>query len=875
MRKYIASLLACISLVLFGCDNGTINTNKVNYVQKSGAISGFNLQTPADNGIVESIPTFKWDVANNAEHYTLEIASSTNFSQTEDAVYIKKSGITTNEFNIGANLKYKDTTYYWRVLAINADNSKLCNGDYSSFYYKAKSDQEINFDIEYADEWTVHKEGSQADVSIDNNNFFKNNKKSLVIKFDQEKTNKGTPSSDGWMVITHQQEVEMYGVNAFFFNFYYSGQNARVFLRAVDEDNEYYNAEIKVANNVKQTIIMKFDEFTLRTKGGTTIANQVFDYNYIKYVEIVFEETFGDGICMISDLKAVNYDNYRYMFFNKLDFNEVDKDSVILDNYNFDTEYSSDGNSMKMSFSGAANEHNTSGINGYGFVKVPVNKFMESGDALKLKIQYTGPSSANILLRMIEEDKDRWVYRQACNTIPEDGYVIIPYNAFTLSEYNGDGSRQFYFLKQFQFGVEGVYSNGNATFSDIEIVNLKDRIENLHLSSIESDGTIDNFDNYTTTSQIYYKWQLSTSNKDEAMALNKDMAYGANNKCVKLTYKADMAPACYGLQFDNSVEGYNALSFWANDYSTKFDNAAFNYLSSVSAKMIITLYVESGEEYVYIIDALNRYWTNYTISFDDFILNSPKTVDTMALESQNIVGLMFEFQYYYYTEDGTPYPVYMNNNAIYFDNLRFDNTDKTNSKELATRITPEADNPTLCYIDRFDDYTETSLLNSWSMNESLDYSKIELISEDYNKYMKMQYKGNSDSVSYGFTTLFADEVQAKAIRLNLKGDGKATVYINIYMTYAGENYKYRATLSKVADSWNEYTIGIGEKNFVKVEGTGQVVLSSRYVPNITKITFGIVNSTDKELSYVYVDEIRFDASDAVKYSTNTVTPIGG
>ena len=615
MKKFITIIFTLFMCLLTSCKNTANNekTNTINYERLSGEIGNFNLLSPAKDASVDKIPTFSWEQANNAESYTLEIATSLEFSQTEDAVYIKKIGITSTNFTIGANLKYKDTTYYWRVFASNSNNSKLCNGEYGSFYYIANTGTEINFDIEYADEWTVHELGSPANISIDNNNFFGNNKKSLVIKFDQEMTNRGEPTSDGWMVITHQQEVEMYGVDAFFFNFYYSGQSSKIFLRAIDEDNEYYNAEIKLANNVKQTIIMKFDEFTLRTKGGTTIANQVFDYNNIKGVELVFEETFGDGICMLSDLKAVNYDDYNYMFFSKLNFNDVNKDEIVHENYNFDTTFTDDGTSMNMAFSGNANDKNNSGINGYGFVKVPVEKFMKTGDAIKMKINFEGSNNANVLIRLIEEDRDRWYYRQAAKTIPEDGIVIIPYNAFTLSDYKGDGSRQFYYLRQIQFGVESVYSAGNITFSDFEIVNLKDHIDNLFIAHVEDDGLIENFENYVTSSELYYKWQLSSSNKDESMAINQDMAFGANNRCGKFMYKADMGCAYYGLEFDNNVAGFNSLSFWANDYSTKFSNVAYNYLESVSAKMIISLFVTSGEEYVYVIDALNKYWTNYTI----------------------------------------------------------------------------------------------------------------------------------------------------------------------------------------------------------------------------------------------------------------------
>ena len=61
-------------------------------------------------------------------------------------------------------------------------------------------------------------------------------------------------------------------------------------------------------------------------------------------------------------------------------------------------------------------------------------------------------------------------------------------------------------------------------------------------------------------------------------------------------------------------------------------------------------------------------------------------------------------------------------------------------------------------------------------------------------------------------------VKGKAIQLDIKGDDKATVYINVFFDYAGTLFKYRATLNKVAGSWNTYTIGFDTSNFVKQEG---------------------------------------------------------
>ena len=73
-------------------------------------------------------------------------------------------------------------------------------------------------------------------------------------------------------------------------------------------------------------------------------------------------------------------------------------------------------------------------------------------------------------------------------------------------------------------------------------------------------------------------------------------------------------------KFINSPSNYNAISFNANDASVKFDDVVFNHIEKVSAKMMVSLYLSSDEEYTYVIDSLNQYWTNYTINFSSFIV---------------------------------------------------------------------------------------------------------------------------------------------------------------------------------------------------------------------------------------------------------------
>ena len=501
MKKKIWIVLLCLlaaACVFAACakKEKVYSSNEFSPTVQKGEIGDFSAVSPKDNAVTLTVPVFSWTAATKAETYTLEIASTEEFDA-EDKTYFKKTGITTTSFTIGAALKTKNKTYYWRVSAVNSDNVKLFSDGVQSFYYQANMQEEVPIEIAYADEWTVHEVGSKATVAIDKKDFFGNGKDSLTVKFDEEDTNQGEgfEESDGWIVVTHSHETEFYGVDAFYFNFYYAGNDSEILFRVVDEDNEYWNAPIKLANNAKQTIIIRFDEFTLRTKGGTPIQNQVFDYNYIKSFELVFEKSFGDGIAYFSDLRAINYDKYSDLFISSFDFNNY-KDEFTFENYNFGTSVSDDGASLTYSFSGQPNEQNERGIQGYGFVKMGVNKLFAKGDAIALNLSLTNPQnfkSGTVLIRIVEEDGDRWVYSQNASTVPASGKLVIPYSAFTLSEFKGDGFRQFYYIKTLQVGVSNVYSGGAVTISNMRVATLEDEIDDLYKGSVSATGVIEDF----------------------------------------------------------------------------------------------------------------------------------------------------------------------------------------------------------------------------------------------------------------------------------------------------------------------------------------------------------------------------------------------
>lgn len=877
-KKYLLPLFLLGLLV--GCTPSNnhnfddYENQKIEISKHTGTLGSFNLLSPANGSdVVKDIPTFEWESSINADSYTLELCSDPLFIDDEDVIYIKKTNICDTKFTLDSYLRTKEIPYYWRVTANNKDESKQCNGDYRSFFLKSPDYGEISFDIEYAEEWEVHKEGSQCQVSIDKNDFFNTGvKNSLLIAFDETQTNIGNPSSDGWMVVTHNQETELYGVDAFYFNFYYNGQDSNIFIRVVDEDNEYWNAEIKVATNAQQTIILKFDEFTLRTKGGTPIANKVFDYNYIKSVELVFEQSFGDGICIINDLKAIKYDDYKHLFLSEVNFNDYSKDTYIYDNYNkFETSITNDGKDFTVGWGGD--------FKGYGFVKIPVERLLVTGDSLTMKFGYTGDKGCTILFRIIEEDGDRWLFRQKCNAIL-DNEITIPFNAFTLSEANGDGARQFYYIKQLQFGIENSWSTGSMTFSNLHITTLSEKVEDLYLNEVASDGTIETFDKYTSNCDLYYRWQNTVDNKDEAMALDSQYTATGNGYCGKFTYKSDMYPACYGIQFKDGIEGFNAVKFDCLDKSVLKNlnttgEGTFAHLGTGAAKMLVTLYTKDGATYTHVINSLNQEWTTYEIPFTAFELDegfSPYT--SLPLTSENLIAFRIGLQFYYYNKDGKSNPQYTSNNPIYLDNIKLCNATEYKETEVVSKVKPSTQDPSIAIFDDFENITNETVNNYFGMAD-YDYSKLAIV-DGYNnsKALELQYKGNATSVSYVKMLSVDASVTGKALQFDMKGDGKATVYVNLFFDYAGNTYKFRATINNVSDQWETYTIGFDIANFKLIEGTGSFTISSKSMQYLSKMTIGIVNYKDNNLSTICIDNVKL-VTNGVSYSTYTHTVIGG
>ena len=886
--KFLALLF--IPLLIVGCTSNNnassisepevFDSHVVDHPRKTGDIGDFNLLSP-DNGFsTDAGITFTWEEADNCDYYQIEIANTITFSNEFDyEVYVKESNIDTTQFVLNYTLPLKDITYYWRVTAVNRNRTKQCQ-EMRNFFYESIKVDEIPIKIEDAQDWVLHKEGSYADISIDRSNFFNNNQNSLAIIFDKEHTNQGIPKSDGWIVVTKSEDRELYGTDAFYFNFYYTGHDATVLVRVLDYDGEYWHKQVQIANNAKQTVLIKYEDFELRTAGGN-VFNRVFDWQHIRYFEIVFERTFGDGICLFSNIKGVKYENYKNMFVEKMDFRSTDMKDWTYENYDFEKTISEDGSEITLGYTARNAETNPNGFNGYGFQNVNVYKYFVQCDAIRMQVKYTGTGANSIFyFRILEEDNDRWQFKIPFSYFVKDEYkeLVIPLKAFQRTDYmTGDGAKQFYYIQKFNFGLADNYATGTLSIKDLEVIKIDDIIDN-RKRTVADDGCIENFENYNIYTEMYYYWDQSVENKDEAMKLDDIHKNGGrrNHFCGEFDYKADMEQAVYQIYMDASaVTGKNAFSIWLKDGSVKFDDPVIAYIKDedIAAEMTIQLTLDTGEWYRYTIEKVLKEWNRYTIAFKDFeLFNGDSLFDEpQPLTSEHIVHMAFGFKYLYYDQQGNHHPTYAIANPVYLDEIYFTTADSSSIVDISGAMKEDTDNPNRITVETMEDYIENDeIFDYWDYGNTKAYSEIalsdEVSSQGGNNSIRMKYKG-SDSVSYVRLTQFAKTITAKGISLDIKGDGKAKVYVNLNWRSGTNVFKMRYMINGAPAEWTHYEIGL---NFFKDSGGTRKMLSSSTVKEIESISFGIVNVDNTE-SYIYVDNIRMQKD--IGYTTNTRTTI--
>ena len=881
-------LVTALITLLAGCGKVTLSFNEGSDVtpnNKKGTLGEFSLVAPANEFIVDDVPTFSWTASENAYSYTLEVCSEDTFdNNSKSVIYTVESNVQSTSFKLSATLK-RNTWYFWRVTAVNEFNSKSVGktkiSEVRKFYYQASDVGEIEIPVGEAGDWALHKVGSEANISIDHNDFFgSGNDDSLKITFEKEKTSQGPghEKSDGWIVVQKAVDRAFFGPDALFLNFYYMGHDSTILIRIIDEDGELWYKQVKFTQDSRQMALLKFDEFILRT-GDTVVQNETFDHEYIQAIEVCFERTFGDGCCIVSGIKAVKFDDYKDFFITKLNFNSVPLDKWLDENYKFGKTIGDDGYSLKLEYTTDAGYNgNEKGFNSYGyaFAKIPVDKYFTDGNAIRVKVKYSGyVGQSNAIIRIYEPDKDRWSYTHPYSLLPTDDFqeLTIPYMAFDQSSIT-EGKRQFYAISQIQFGLNNCYGTGSITYKDFEIVTIPPVSENPR--TIGNDGIIDDFEGYDYRCQMYEQWETSVANKDEGMFVVKDKLIRGNGNTAsgKFTYKSDMSMATYDIYTKVEAQNLNALKFWIKDSSSlSSDNKFKNENPEFSSPEVTFQLVFSDQRYYrYTIEKAPRLWTEYVIPFTAFKLyDGPKYLDDPLL-SQNVVNFAFGMQFFYkYNDKG--YPVYTQNNPVYFDNIMFTTATEVSTSVLEIPLHPDANKVTM--VDNFE-YASTAEINDyWYCEGGYEYENIELSNdvstEGGSHSMKLDYKWQN-SPKYAHYPNMGNDVECKALVVDIKGDDVCTMYINLYFpTSSGTLNQYRYTLNHPASGWNRYVIGLGKENWKGV-GIADPTFKTTSMQQLYMVTFGVKNDASTNLSSVYVDNLHFELN-GVTYDTNTVTPL--
>ena len=861
-------------------DFDTLESNEYTPTKKNmEPLGSFNLVSPTNGKQIGELETFRWEACENADTYTLEFSSHPNFIAGIDAIdYYKQKCIHATEWTFNGALTLNNQDYYWRVYAVNGTGEVLSNQTFS-FYFAAPEVEEVKFDLGDADDWTLHEQGSVADISMDNSNFFGNNEDALKILFDEEDVKHDVKQfSDGWIIVAKTIEKNIYGTDAISFNMYYSGKECNVFVRLIDRDNEFWVCPVQVSVNAKQEVFLKFSDFVQRTE-DVTVANGVFDYERIKTMEIVFERVFSDGLLLINDVRAVKFANYADRFISKLDFTSYADDQWVYENYTFETTKTEDA--LTLNYYGTV-EGKTK-INGYGFAKIVANQYFNTpGDSIKMTVKYTGASFTNVILRIYEEDTDRWSYKipYAYLTANEEKTFVIPFAAFQASSLQGDGRRQFYKIINLQFGLEGVYGTGSLTFSDFEIVEKKNHgLEDYRV--FDETGLIENFNQYEYSAQMFMSWKTSSVNKDEYMQLNSSQKIGgkSNKYSGQFEYKADMEPAVYTLptRFKEGATdpGFTSFNFLMKDASIKTEDARFAFITKWSAYTTVRITLGSGEEYTYTLGNIARLWTLYEIPFAVFTLENEDYLPTMPnpITADAIKDIGFSFQYYYYDIFGNPYPLYMQSNPVYIDDICLAKSSEYNTVEKEKVIKMDGN---IAMVDNFEDYRDTDdLEGAWLDLRDYDYQHKELSnvvsSEGGTHSVAFNFKTRNESPAYYISPTFDSAVVGTGLRVHLYSEVAATVHINLYIVISGSTYQYRATISGIRTAWTEYTIGLSR--FGQVAGNTRT-LTQNDITKIDKISFGMTyygGPNSPETKQLYVDNLQFDSSvDYEYYNTRVI-----
>lgn len=437
-------------LILIGCTASYDTNSRIELPSKTGEIANVELLAPANNEIVESrSPLFSWNSIENAQTYTLVIALDSEF----EVLVLKKTNLSTSSFQLRSTLKL-NTPYFWKVIAYNDTHSKESVVKSFSCTLVGEAAETI---VDLEGEYYINEEGIELNYEYSDN--------TLKIDWDT--------NSVGWGILRHFTNVNMSGGNAIYIDFAYDGTDASFSIRLLEEDSDLWVAQIpnKFSNNLSQTSIIPYTSFTL--KKDESFGDGELHFDYVQRFDIVVN-AYEPGNINIEMIKSVNENDYKESEISTIDLLTEDSYIVNPGGYQFDIEVSKEnilGNgkdALILSWDDSISS------TGWGVATLYVDRELVVSNAITFDFKSEG-FSGTYLIRVVEEDQDKWVGRfNGISGLTQQ--VIIPFGELILREDEslGDGKVQLDKLVKIEFCVEGIYSSGKAIFSNIQFIQYEE-----------------------------------------------------------------------------------------------------------------------------------------------------------------------------------------------------------------------------------------------------------------------------------------------------------------------------------------------------------------------------------------------------------------
>ena len=257
----------------------------------------FKLTMPSNGGYCADLPEFKWTASSQADSYNLTVSENKDLS----SPVIVKTGITTNSYTYNSSLN-PDTTYYWKVTAVNSLGSVDASNSQSSFMTAPVTMDIDNFNS-YADNTALNATyttyGTGFSIGLDG-----------VNKSEGTNGLKVTYGNTGWQYFEKPISVDFtpYDSLQFWVNPNNAGTDLIILLwEGKNGNSEVYYADYNLAGNKSGLVRIPFSSFIRHTYFAE--QNDVLDKDSIVKISIgVNQSAVTSGSFYMDDIKLIKSD---------------------------------------------------------------------------------------------------------------------------------------------------------------------------------------------------------------------------------------------------------------------------------------------------------------------------------------------------------------------------------------------------------------------------------------------------------------------------------------------------------------------------------------------------------------------------------------